>query len=41
MFLIARALYTDGLSAIFVFGGIYGTSVFDWGSPSAACSASC
>lgn len=30
-FLIARALYTDGLSAIFVFGGIYGTAVFDWG----------
>jgi UMF1 family MFS transporter len=29
-FLIARALYTDGLSAIFVFGGIYGTSVFGW-----------
>lgn len=31
MFLIARALYTDGLTAIFVFGGIYGTAVFDWG----------
>lgn len=31
MFLVARALYTDGLSAIFVFGGIYGTAVFDWG----------
>lgn len=31
IFLIARALYTDGLSAIFVFGGIYGTAVFDWG----------
>ena len=30
MFLIARALYTDGLSAIFVFGGIYGTAVFGW-----------
>ena len=29
-FLIARALYTDGLSAIFVFGGIYGTAVFGW-----------
>ena len=31
LFLLARALYTDGLSAIFVFGGIYGTSIFDWG----------
>ncbi|MCL4767118.1 MAG: MFS transporter [Hyphomicrobiaceae bacterium] len=31
-FLIARALYTDGLSAIFVFGGIYGTAVFEWQS---------
>ncbi len=30
MFLIARALYTDGLSAIFVFGGIYGSAVFGW-----------
>jgi len=30
LFLIARALYTDGLAAIFVFGGIYGTSVFGW-----------
>ena len=29
-FLIARALYSDGLSAIFVFGGIYGTAVFRW-----------
>ena len=29
-FLIARALYTDGLSALFVFGGIYGSSVFGW-----------
>lgn len=29
-FLIARALYTDGLSAIFVFGGIYGTAIFGW-----------
>lgn len=29
-FLIARALYSDGLSAIFVFGGIYGTAVFGW-----------
>jgi UMF1 family MFS transporter len=32
-FLVARALYTDGLSAIFVFGGIYGTTVFGWGLP--------
>ena len=29
-FLLARALYTDGLSAVFVFGGIYGASVFGW-----------
>jgi UMF1 family MFS transporter len=29
-FLVARGLYTDGLAAIFVFGGIYGTAVFDW-----------
>lgn len=31
-FLIARMLYTDGLSAIFAFGGIYGTAVFGWGA---------
>jgi UMF1 family MFS transporter len=31
-FLIARMLYADGLSAIFVFGGIYGTAVFGWGA---------
>lgn len=30
-FLLARMLYTDGLSAIFAFGGIYGASVFNWG----------
>lgn len=30
-FLIARMLYTDGLTAIFTFGGIYGASVFGWG----------
>ena len=30
LFLIARAIYIDGLSAIFVFGGIYGASVFGW-----------
>ena len=30
LFLLARALYTDGLSAIFVFGGIYGSTVFGW-----------
>ena len=29
-FLIARAIYADGLSAIFTFGGIYGATVFDW-----------
>ncbi|MFN3745797.1 MAG: MFS transporter [Hyphomicrobiaceae bacterium] len=28
--LIARMLYADGLMAIFVFGGIYGASVFGW-----------
>ncbi len=31
-FLIARMLYTDGLTAIFAFGGIYGASVFGWGA---------
>ena len=31
LFLIARMLYTDGLTAIFTFGGIYGASVFGWG----------
>ena len=29
-FLLGRALYSDGLSAVFVFGGIYGSSVFNW-----------
>ncbi|RUP00060.1 MFS transporter [Hyphomicrobium sp.] len=31
VFMLARMLYTDGLSAIFAFGGIYGASVFGWG----------
>jgi UMF1 family MFS transporter len=31
IFLIARMIYTDGLTAIFAFGGIYGASVFGWG----------
>ena len=31
-FLIARMIYADGLSAIFAFGGIYGTAVFGWGA---------
>lgn len=31
IFLIARMIYTDGLTAIFTFGGIYGASVFAWG----------
>jgi MFS transporter, UMF1 family len=31
IFLIARMIYSDGLSAIFTFGGIYGASVFGWG----------
>ncbi len=30
-FLIARMIYSDGLSAIFAFGGIYGAAVFGWG----------
>ncbi|MEE8297683.1 MAG: MFS transporter, partial [Hyphomicrobium sp.] len=31
LFLVARMIYTDGLTAIFVFGGIYGATVFGWG----------
>jgi UMF1 family MFS transporter len=31
LFLLARMIYTDGLTAIFTFGGIYGASVFGWG----------
>lgn len=31
IFLIARMIYIDGLTAIFTFGGIYGASVFGWG----------
>lgn len=31
LFLIARMIYTDGLTAIFTFGGIYGAAVFGWG----------
>lgn len=31
-FLFARLLYTDGLTAIFTFGGIYAVSVFGWGT---------
>lgn len=31
-FLLARMIYSDGLSAIFAFGGIYGASVFGWGA---------
>ncbi len=31
-FLIARAIYADGMSAIFTFGGIYGSAVFGWGA---------
>ena len=31
LFLLARMLYTDGLSAIFAFGGIYGAATFGWG----------
>ena len=32
LFLAARMIYTDGLTAIFVFGGIYGAAVFGWGA---------
>ncbi len=31
LFLAARMIFTDGLTAIFTFGGIYGASVFGWG----------
>jgi UMF1 family MFS transporter len=30
LFLLARMIYVDGLTAIFTFGGIYGTAVFGW-----------
>jgi MFS transporter, UMF1 family len=29
-FLVARMIFADGLSAIFVFGGIYGAGLFGW-----------
>jgi MFS transporter, UMF1 family len=32
LFLVARMLYSDGLSAIFAFGGIYGAATFGWGA---------
>jgi UMF1 family MFS transporter len=32
LFLVARMIYTDGLTAIFTFGGIYGAAVFGWGA---------
>jgi UMF1 family MFS transporter len=32
LFLVARMIYSDGLAAIFAFGGIYGASVFGWGA---------
>ena len=35
-FLVARMIYSDGLSAIFVFGGIYGAATFGWGAPELA-----
>ena len=31
LFLAARMIYMDGLTAIFTFGGIYGAAVFGWG----------
>jgi UMF1 family MFS transporter len=30
LFLLARMIYIDGLTAIFTFGGIYGSAVFGW-----------
>ncbi len=30
-FLVARMIYTDGLVALFAFGGVYAASVFGWG----------
>lgn len=30
IFLIARMIYNDGLTAIFTFGGIYATAIFQW-----------
>ncbi len=30
LFLLARMLYADALAAIFTFGGLYGTSLFNW-----------
>lgn len=32
LFLLARMVYSDGLAAIFAFGGIYGAAVFGWGA---------
>jgi len=32
LFLAARMIFTDGLTAIFTFGGIYGAAVFGWGA---------
>jgi MFS transporter, UMF1 family len=32
LFLGARMIFTDGLTAIFTFGGIYGAAVFGWGA---------
>ena len=32
LFLCARMIFTDGLTAIFTFGGIYGAAVFGWGA---------
>ncbi len=31
LYLVARMLYYDGLSAIFAFGGIYAAGIFGWG----------
>jgi UMF1 family MFS transporter len=30
LFLVSRMLYADALAAVFTFGGLYGTSLFNW-----------
>ena len=32
LFLLARMVYADGLSAVFAFGGIYAATIFNWGA---------
>ena len=31
-FLIAHMIYADGLAGLFAFGGLYASSIFDWGT---------